>query len=96
VLPVVVRRQRAGGGTRKGTPFMYGAGKSDCCVVPVKVPNKPPRGERRDWREGSGSRIGLRTRGHFEMSAANQGDFQACGKPQSEIKDYGSLRCCIM
>lgn len=46
VLPVVVRRQRAGGGTRKGNPLMYGAGKSDCCVVPVKVPNNP--------REGSG------------------------------------------
>ena len=40
VLPAAVRKQRAGGGTHKGTPFMYGAGKSDCRIVPEKVPNK--------------------------------------------------------
>ena len=41
VLPAAVRKQRAVEGTHKGTPLlMYGAGKSDCCVVPEKVPNK--------------------------------------------------------
>jgi hypothetical protein len=56
VPPAALREQRAGGGTHKGTPFMYGIGKSDCRVVPKKVPNK---GEslRRDRREGGGSRI---------------------------------------
>jgi len=33
VLPATLRKQRAGGGTPKGTPLMYGAGKSDCRVV---------------------------------------------------------------
>ncbi len=55
VLPAAVRKRRAGGGTRKGTPLMYGAGKSDCRVVPEKVPNKGGS-RRRDWREGGGSR----------------------------------------
>jgi hypothetical protein len=40
VLPAALRKRRAGGGTHQGTPFMYGAGKSDCRVVPVKDPNK--------------------------------------------------------
>ena len=40
VLPAALRKQRAGGGTPKGTPLMYGAGKSDCRVVPEKVPNR--------------------------------------------------------
>ena len=40
VLPAALRKVRAGGGTQKGKPLMYGAGKSDCRVVPVKVPNK--------------------------------------------------------
>lgn len=39
-LPAAMRKQRAGGGTHKGKPLMHGAGKSDYCVVPVKVPNK--------------------------------------------------------
>ena len=56
VLPVAVK-QRAGGGTRKGNPLMNGAGKSDCRVVPVKVPNNRRKAsERRNWREGGGSR----------------------------------------
>jgi hypothetical protein len=40
VSPAAVRKQRAGGGTDKGNPLVYGAGKSDCRVVPGKVPNK--------------------------------------------------------
>src|ERR1700685_1081684 len=44
VLPAAPRKRRAGGGTHKGNTFMYGAGKSDCCVVPGKVPNKGNRG----------------------------------------------------
>lgn len=40
VLPAALRKQRAGEGTPKGTPLMHGTGKSDCCVVPEKVPNK--------------------------------------------------------
>jgi hypothetical protein len=32
-LPAAVRKRRAGGGTHKGNPFMYGAGKSDRRVV---------------------------------------------------------------
>ena len=40
VLPAAVRKQRAGRRTHKGTTNMYSAGKSDCCVVPEKVPNK--------------------------------------------------------
>jgi hypothetical protein len=40
VLPATVRTWRAGRRTHKGTFFMHGAGKSDCCVVPVRVPNK--------------------------------------------------------
>src|SRR5271169_40471 len=55
VLPAAPRKRRVGGGTRKGNPLMHGAGKSDCCVVPGKAPNK---GEslRRSWREGGRSR----------------------------------------
>ncbi len=59
VLPAAPRKRRAGGETHKGNTLAYGAGKSDCRVVPVKVPNKgDPRGEtpRRNWREGGGSR----------------------------------------
>jgi RNA-directed DNA polymerase len=59
VPPAVLRKRRAGGGTHKGTPLMYGAGKSDRRVVPVKVPNKgDPCGgiRRRNRREGGGSR----------------------------------------
>src|SRR5580704_10908927 len=37
-------KARVGGGTHQGNPLMYGAGKSDCCVVPGKVPNKGNRG----------------------------------------------------
>jgi len=43
VLPAALRKRRAGRGTHKGTPFMHGAGKSDCCVVPEKAPNKRVR-----------------------------------------------------
>jgi hypothetical protein len=39
MLPAALRKRRAGGGTHKGKPLMYGTGKSDCCVVPEKVPN---------------------------------------------------------
>ncbi len=39
-LPGAWREHRAGGGTHKGNPLMYGAGKSDRCIVPEKVPNK--------------------------------------------------------
>ena len=55
VLPATLRRQRAGGGTHKGTPLTHGAGKSDCRAVPVKAPNKGEN-RRRGWREGGGSR----------------------------------------
>jgi hypothetical protein len=40
VLPAALRKRRAGEGTHKGTPLLYGIGKSDCCVVPEKAPNK--------------------------------------------------------
>jgi hypothetical protein len=55
VLPAALRKRRTGEGTHKGKPLMDGTGKSDCRIVPEKVPNK---GEnlRRDWREGGGSR----------------------------------------
>jgi hypothetical protein len=59
VPPAALRKQRAGEGTHKGKPLMYGTGKSDCRVVPEKVPNKgdPCGGNlRRDGREGGGSR----------------------------------------
>jgi hypothetical protein len=52
--PAAVRKRRAGRGTQKGTPFMYGAGRSDCRVVPEKAPNKG-EGLRRGRREGGGS-----------------------------------------
>jgi len=39
VPPAAVRKQRAGGGTHKGTLLVYGVGKSDCRVVPEKAPN---------------------------------------------------------
>jgi len=55
VLPAALRKRRAGRGTHKGNPFMYGAGKSDRRVVPEKVPNKG-ESQRRDWREGGGLR----------------------------------------
>src|SRR5208283_1523432 len=42
--PQPPRKRRAGGGTHQGNPLMHGAGKSDCCVVPGKVPNKGNRG----------------------------------------------------
>jgi len=46
VLPAALRKQRAGGGTPKGNLLMHGAGKSDCRIVPEKVPNKgDPCGE---------------------------------------------------
>jgi len=54
-LPAALRKRRAGRRTRKGTSFMNGTGKSDCRVVPEKVPNKGEN-PRRDWREGGGSR----------------------------------------
>jgi len=50
-----MRKQRAGRGTQKGTPFMHAAGKSDHCVVPEKAPNKG-KASRRSRREGGGSR----------------------------------------
>jgi hypothetical protein len=40
VTPSVLRKRRAGRGTRKGTLFAYVAGKSDRCVVPEKALNK--------------------------------------------------------
>jgi hypothetical protein len=39
VSPAALRKRRAGGGTQKDTPLMHDAGKSDCRVVPEKVPN---------------------------------------------------------
>ena len=41
------------------TPVSHGAGKSDCCVVPKKPPNKAGSEmawQRRWWREGGGPR----------------------------------------
>jgi hypothetical protein len=40
VSPAALRKWRAGRRTHKGTSFMHDAGKSDCRVVPEKVPNK--------------------------------------------------------
>jgi hypothetical protein len=54
VLPAALRTRRAGRGTHKDKPFAHGAGKSDCCVVPEKVPNQG-QNRRRGWREGGRS-----------------------------------------
>jgi hypothetical protein len=40
LLPAALRKRRTGEGTHKGAPLMHGDGKSDCRVVPEKVPNK--------------------------------------------------------
>jgi hypothetical protein len=55
VAPLVLRKRRAGRGT-KGTLFMHAAGKSDHCEVPKKSPNKGRKDLRRRWQEGGGSR----------------------------------------
>jgi hypothetical protein len=56
LLPAALRKRRTGEGTHKGASLMHGDGKSDCRIVPEKVPNKGRLGLRRDWREGGGSR----------------------------------------
>jgi hypothetical protein len=39
VSPAALRKRRAGRRTHKVKSFMHDAGKSDCRVVPEKVPN---------------------------------------------------------
>ena len=75
VPPVAVRKRRAGGGTHKGNLLMHGAGKSDCRVLRVKVPNKrrkagggaggkaADQGERKEGTHEPGTGSGNRVKG---------------------------------
>src|ERR1700722_10530068 len=57
LLPAALRKRRTGEGTHKGAPLMHGDGKSDCRVVPEKVPNK---GENRGGTGGKAADQGER------------------------------------